>query len=145
MSTPWHLQGHSDLITGRPTRPLRSHSARRAGIRCLTCRCGQASDTCSLSLIRRRTVRTDFVGVDADGSVVFAEDDPRDVFRHVLRADVGVEWNMRGAFEVVGVLVVAHFSISFAVVGLLPATMIDNCCGRKVWSRGGGLSAVMLR
>jgi hypothetical protein len=104
------LQGRGEDGTDRPTSSrLWSHGARRAGVRCLTCRSGQSSNTRSLAFVRRRAERTDFVLVDADGSVVLAEDDSRDVLSHVLRADVGVEWNMRGALEVVGVLVVAHF------------------------------------
>lgn len=56
------------------------------------------------------------VGVDADGFVVLAEDDAGDVVGYVLGTDVGVERDVRGAFEVVGVLVETH---DFCSVGLL--------------------------
>jgi hypothetical protein len=94
---------------GLPPSKLWSHGACRAGIRCLTCRSCQASDACSLAFVRRRAEGTDLVGVDADGSVVLAEDDPRDVLGRVLRTHVGVERDVRGALEVVRVLVEAHF------------------------------------
>lgn len=48
------------------------------------------------------------VRVDADGFVVLAEDDARDVVGHVLGTDVGVQRDVRGALEVVRVLVEAH-------------------------------------
>ena len=88
---------------------LRSHGARRAGTRCVTCRSSQASHACSFAFVCGRAERADFVGVDADGSVVLAEDNPRDVLGHVLRTGVSVEWDVRGALEVVRVLVEAHF------------------------------------
>jgi hypothetical protein len=121
---------------------LRSHGARRAGIRCVTCRSSQASHACSFAFVCGRAERADVVGVDADGSVVLAEDNPRDVLGHVLWTSVSVEWDVRGALEVVRVLVEAHFCRM--VLG--PATMLDDdCYGRKVGSGEGGVFAMMLR
>lgn len=77
---------------------------------------------CSLRFIRRRAERTDFVDVDADGFVILAKDNARDIVGCVLGADVGVQWDVGGAFEVVGVLVETHFALAFWVngsVGLL--------------------------
>jgi hypothetical protein len=89
---------------------LRRHSPRWTRIRLLTNTTSTRLHS-SLSLIRRRAKRTDFVDVDADGFVVLAEDDARDFVACVLGADVGVQRDVRGAFEVVGVLVEAHCSV----------------------------------
>jgi len=62
------------------------------------------------------------VRIDADGFVVFAEDDAGDIVGYVLGTDVSVERDVRGAFEVVGVLVEAHdfyFSWFAGLVGLV--------------------------
>lgn len=83
----------------------RRHSSRRTRIRLLTCATFRRR---SLGLIRRRAKWTDLVRVDADGFVVLAEDDARDVVGYVLGADVGVQRDVRGALEVVRVLVEAH-------------------------------------
>ena len=76
----------------------------------------------SLSFIHRRAKRADFVDVDANGFVVLAEDNARDVVGCVFGTDVSVQWDVGGAFEVVGVLVETHFALAFWVngsVGLL--------------------------
>lgn len=92
-----------------PSKPARDnsrrHSPRRTRIRLLTCATFRRR---SLGLIRRRAKRTDLVRVDADGFVVLAEDDARDVVGYVLGTDVGVQRDVRGALEVVRVLVEAH-------------------------------------
>ena len=90
---------------------LRRHSPRRTRIRLLTHTTSHhRSSGLTLSFLRRRAKRTELVGVDADGFVVFAEDDARDVVGGVFGADVGVQGHVRGALEVVGVLVEAHFA-----------------------------------
>ena len=74
--------------TSDPTHyDLRRHSARWTRIRQLT---DATFPRHGLSLIRRRAKRTDFVDVDADGFVILAEDNTRDVVGCVLGADVRV-------------------------------------------------------
>jgi hypothetical protein len=107
---------------------LRRHRPRRTRIRLLS----HATSTLrrALSLIRRRAKRTDFVGVDADGFVVFAEDDARDVFGYVLGAHVGMQRDVRGAFEVVGVLVEAHCSLFFGLFCWVGG--VGGSCGARL-------------
>jgi hypothetical protein len=104
----------------------------------LTCRSGQTNDACSLALVRGRAEWADLVGVDADGSVVLAEDDSRDVLSDILRTDVGVKWDVRGALEVMCVLVEAHFCRLVLLQQRRSTTAVFG-------SRRGGLFAVTLR
>jgi hypothetical protein len=67
-----------------------------------------SSSTRRFIFVSRRAERTDFVGVDADGSVVLAKNYPRDVFGHVLGTHVRVQRDVSGAFEVVRVFVETH-------------------------------------
>jgi hypothetical protein len=107
LNTQHHPNPLDSLTTLSHHRSLRSNRSRRTRISLLT-DTSQTARTGRFSFISRRAKRTNFVGIDADRSVVFAEDHARDVFGHVFGTHVRVQWDVRGAFEVVRVFVEAH-------------------------------------